>query len=45
MSLEDCISYINEDQLVEITPQSIRLRKTILGGLERKRSKIAGQKS
>jgi len=27
MSLEDCISYINDDELVEITPQSIRLRK------------------
>ncbi len=27
MSLEDCISYINDDELVEITPESIRLRK------------------
>ncbi|MCL2219889.1 MAG: translational GTPase TypA [Chitinispirillia bacterium] len=27
MSLEDCIAYINEDELVEITPLSIRLRK------------------
>ncbi|PIE58781.1 MAG: translational GTPase TypA [Desulfobulbus propionicus] len=27
MSLEDCISYINDDELVEITPQAIRLRK------------------
>lgn len=27
MSLEDCISYINEDELVEVTPESIRLRK------------------
>ncbi len=27
MSLEDCISYINDDELVEITPQIIRLRK------------------
>lgn len=27
MSLEDCIAYINDDELVEITPQSIRLRK------------------
>ncbi|NLF93421.1 MAG: translational GTPase TypA [Oligosphaeraceae bacterium] len=30
MSLEDCISYINEDELVEITPQNIRLRKKSL---------------
>lgn len=27
MSLEDCISYINDDELVEITPKAIRLRK------------------
>jgi len=27
MSLEDCISYINDDELVEITPKKIRLRK------------------
>ena len=27
MSLEECISYINEDELVEITPKNIRLRK------------------
>jgi GTP-binding protein len=27
MTLEDCISYINDDELVEITPQAIRLRK------------------
>jgi GTP-binding protein len=27
MSLEDCISYINDDELVEISPKSIRLRK------------------
>ncbi len=27
MSLEDCISYINDDELVEITPRKIRLRK------------------
>jgi len=41
MSLEDCISYINDDELVEVTPQSIRLRKQILNGLERKRAKNA----
>jgi len=27
MSLEECAAYINEDELVEVTPQSIRLRK------------------
>ncbi len=27
MSLEDCIAYINEDELVEVTPRNVRLRK------------------
>jgi GTP-binding protein len=27
MSLEECISYINDDELVEVTPKAIRLRK------------------
>jgi GTP-binding protein len=27
MSLEDCLSYINDDEIVEITPKAIRLRK------------------
>jgi GTP-binding protein len=27
MSLEECISYINEDERVEVTPKAIRLRK------------------
>ncbi len=27
MSLEECIAYINDDELVEITPKAIRLRK------------------
>jgi len=27
LSLEDCLGFINDDELVEVTPQSIRLRK------------------
>jgi GTP-binding protein len=27
LSLEDCIAYINEDELVEVTPKNVRLRK------------------
>jgi GTP-binding protein len=41
MTLEDCIAYINDDELVEVTPESIRLRKMILDGTERKRAKNA----
>ena len=38
MSLEECLEYIKEDELVEVTPKSMRMRKTILDHLERKRS-------
>ncbi len=37
MSLEDSIAYINDDELVEITPRSIRLRKRFLTENDRKR--------
>jgi GTP-binding protein len=37
MSLEECIDYINDDELVEITPTHIRMRKKILKANERKR--------
>jgi len=37
MSLEMCLDYINEDELVEITPKSIRMRKRILETNERKK--------
>jgi GTP-binding protein len=30
MSLEQAIEYIAEDELIEVTPKSIRLRKKIL---------------
>jgi GTP-binding protein len=36
-SLEQAISYINDDELVEVTPASIRLRKRFLDTHERKR--------
>lgn len=38
MTLDMCLDYINEDELVEITPKSIRMRKTILTTSERKKS-------
>ncbi len=37
MSLEYCLDYINEDELVEITPASYRMRKKILNTTERKK--------
>ena len=38
MSLEQMMAYINEDELVEVTPQSLRLRKMLLDPHERKRA-------
>ena len=38
MSLEQAIAYIADDELVEITPKSIRLRKRLLDPNERKRA-------
>ena len=37
MSLEDMMSYINDDELVEVTPKSLRLRKQFLCPHERKK--------
>ena len=38
MTLEQAISYIEDDERVEVTPKSIRLRKAILNPSERKRA-------
>ena len=37
MSLEQCLSFINDDELVEFTPKHIRLRKLHLKEVDRKR--------
>lgn len=38
MSLEACIEYLADDELLEVTPLSLRIRKRILDSNERKRS-------
>ncbi|HTK60394.1 MAG TPA: translational GTPase TypA [Candidatus Baltobacteraceae bacterium] len=38
MGLEDAIEYVGDDELVEITPKNIRIRKTILDSNVRKRA-------
>lgn len=38
-TLEEALEYIDDDELVEVTPQSIRLRKRLLTALERKKAK------
>ena len=38
LSLEEALAYINDDELVEVTPESIRLRKRFLKPHERKKA-------
>jgi len=39
MTLEQALEFIDDDELVEVTPESIRLRKILLTEIERKRAK------
>jgi len=43
MTLEQAIAYIDDDELVEVTPKSIRLRKRYLDPHERKRAKRSAE--
>jgi len=43
MSLESALEYIEDDELVEVTPTSIRLRKAILSEADRRRIKRSGK--
>jgi GTP-binding protein len=45
MTLEDSLEYIGDDELVEVTPQSIRIRKRILDESEHRRKTLHGVKS
>jgi GTP-binding protein len=38
LSLEQCLEYIEEDEMMEVTPQNLRLRKKILDPNERKKA-------
>lgn len=38
LSLEECLEYLNADELVELTPKSIRLRKVLLDENDRRRA-------
>lgn len=44
LTLEDMISYIQDDELVEVTPESLRLRKRLLDPHERKKAMRAAKK-
>ena len=38
MSLEQCLEFIDSDELLEVTPKSLRIRKKILDSMQRKRA-------
>ena len=42
MSLEEMLEYIREDELVEVTPHHLRMRKILLDPMDRKRSSNSG---
>ncbi len=41
LTLEDSLSYIGDDEMVEVTPKSVRIRKILLTDIERKRVRRA----
>jgi len=40
LSLEEAVEYLGNDELLEVTPKSLRLRKTILNANDRKKGKL-----
>jgi len=42
MGLEDALEFIADDELVEVTPQNIRIRKVILDKVEERRKRSQG---
>lgn len=45
MSLENALEFIADDELVEVTPKNVRIRKKILDVVEEKRKRSQGQSS
>ena len=42
MSLEEALEFISDDELVEVTPQNLRIRKMELAPVDRKRKRRDG---
>jgi GTP-binding protein len=38
LTLEECLEFLNDDELLEVTPKSLRLRKIILDHVTRGRA-------
>ncbi len=43
MSLDACIEFISDDELIEVTPENLRLRKAILSNTQRAKVKFGGK--
>lgn len=43
MSLEQCLEYLSDDELLEVTPKNIRMRKRILDHSERMKALKSGK--
>jgi GTP-binding protein len=42
MTLEEALEFIADDELVEVTPKAIRLRKRMLADIDRRRARRKG---
>jgi GTP-binding protein len=45
MSLDECIEYLGEDELLEVTPKSLRIRKRVLNAEQRVKLQKAAEKA
>ena len=43
LSLEQCLEFLADDELLEVTPKSLRLRKRILNHEQRMKAKMRGK--
>jgi GTP-binding protein len=45
LSLEQAMDFINDDELVEVTPENIRLRKKLLTQVQRAKDRASSKRS
>ena len=43
LSLEDCLEFLADDELLEVTPESLRIRKQILNNSQRAKNRANGK--
>jgi len=45
MSLDECLEFLADDELLEVTPRSLRIRKRILNSVERGKTEKAAKEA